>query len=134
MNSCSAFVKVLLHLFPFFITGGSIQLVSLSSGQVLQDYRGSHKHESFKLESCISADDNHIITCSEDGYVVDYDLVSGKVHSRKSSVSEHPQNYSNHLSNSLSSLSYHPKLPLLLTASYNGTVKIWDCSGASDAQ
>jgi WD40 repeat protein len=101
---------------------------------VLQDYRGGHKHESFKIESCISSDDNHVITCSEDGYIVDYDLVSGAVHSRTSSVTEHSHNFSNHLSTSLSSLSYHPKLPLLLTASYNGAVRIWDCSGGPKAQ
>lgn len=114
--------------------GGTIQLISLISGQVLQDYKGSHKHESFKLESCVSSDDNHIITCSEDGYIVDYDLVSGTVHSRTSSISKHSQsNFSNHLSTSLSSLSYHPKLPLLLIASYNGSVKIWDCSSPSSS-
>ena len=135
-NVCSAYPTVSLFKrnSTLFESGGTIQLVSLNSGQVLQDYRGSHKHESFKLESCISSDDNHIITCSEDGYIVDYDLVSGKVHSRTSTVSEHPQNFSNHLSNSLSSLSYHPKLPLLLTASYNGCVRIWDCSCATDVQ
>ena len=113
--------------------GGYIRLVSLSSGQVLQQYKGSHTHESFKLESCISSDDNHVITCSEDGYIVDYNLVSGTLCKRTLSTSENPQNtdkasISNHLSTSLSSLSYHPKLPLLLTASYNGCVKIWDCA------
>ena len=108
-------------------------MVSLSSGQVLQEYKGSHTHESFKLESCISSDDCHVVTCSEDGYFVDYNLVSGTVSSRTLTTSDNPlntqkQSVSNHLSTALSSLNYHPTLPLLLTASYNGCVKIWDCS------
>lgn len=113
--------------------GGTVRLVSLSSGQVLQEYRGSHTHESFKLESCISSDDSHVLSCSEDGNIVDYNLVSGTVCKVISMISENPQNtnranVSSHLHTSLSSLSYHPKLPLLLTASYNGCVKILDCS------
>ena len=119
----------------YFLTrlGGSIRLVSLASGQVLQEYTGSHTHETFKLESCISRDDCHVISCSEDGFIVDYNLVSGTCHSRTSSTVDCTPNMlksnaSAHLSAALSSLSYHPTLPLLLTASYNGSVKIWDCS------
>lgn len=100
---------------------------------MLQEYKGSHTHETFKLESCISGDDMHVISCSEDGFIVDYNLVSGTCYARTSSLIDtipntSKSNVSTHLSTALSSLSYHPKLSLLLTASYNGCVKVWDCS------
>lgn len=145
--------------------GGILKLVNLSTGQVLQEYSGGHTHESFKLESLVANDDCHVISCSEDGYFVHYNLVSGKLvrktlTSTTSSSFSSTNNYNNsdsennndnnnnksnnnsnttinniptstasaHLSPALSSLCYHPTKPLLLTASYNGAVKIWDCS------
>jgi mitogen-activated protein kinase organizer 1 len=100
--------------------------VSLSSGQILQEYHGSHTHESFKIESCIASDDCHVISCSEDGDIVVYDLVQGTYLNRTSTISKSLSTASSHLSPALSSISHHPSKPLLLTASYNGTVAIWN--------
>jgi hypothetical protein len=76
------YIRMYLYIFmqklPWY-PGGNLRLVSLSSGQVLQEYHGSHKHESFKIESTIASDDCHVISCSEDGDIVVYDLVQGNV-------------------------------------------------------
>ena len=117
--------------------GGVIRLVSLSTGQILQEYSGGHVHESFKLESCAANDDCHIVSCSEghDGYFVHYNLVSGAVVSQTRTADSNSTSLKSLLSVSgtklspaLSSLCYHPSKPILLTASYDGSVKVWDCS------
>ncbi len=112
---------------------GVVRLVNLSTGQVLQEYRGGHTHERFKLESSVTNDDCQVVVCSEDGSFVHYDLVKGGVVRRAQTK---PPTHGradlsavgSKLSPALSSLSHHPSKPLLVTAAYDGDVKVWDVS------
>ncbi|KAG5178602.1 WD40-repeat-containing domain protein [Tribonema minus] len=67
--------------------GGSAQLAA---------YRG-HAHARYPLRTAFSADDSHVLSCSEDGDVVAWDLVTGAVAARlrrharpTSAIAAHP--------------------------------------------
>ena len=93
--------------------GGKLRLVEKGGGTLLNTYEG-HTHESFPLECTFSHTDEHVLGASEDGAVVCWDLVEGKVVHR---IEAH--------SRPVSSLAYHPSKTMLLTASYDGLVKVW---------
>ena len=93
--------------------GGKLRLVEKGGGTLLNTYEG-HTHESFPLECTFSHTDEHVLGASEDGAVVCWDLVEGKVVHR---IEAH--------SRPVSSLAYHPSETMRLTASYDGLVKVW---------
>jgi mitogen-activated protein kinase organizer 1 len=94
--------------------GGTVHLIDLHTGAQLNEYSG-HKHDSYKLEACISGDDCRIVTGSEDGFIYHYDLITGKL-VRKNKAHK----------KGVSSLCWHPSKSLFLSASYDGTVKCWE--------
>ncbi len=95
--------------------GGVIRLVDIATGRVLKEYRG-HEHNSFKTESCYESDHANIVSGSEDGSIVHWNLLSGEVAYRTSGAHK----------KAISAMAYHPTKPMFLTASYDGTVKCWD--------
>mmetsp|Transcript_3570 Transcript_3570/g.4103 ORF Transcript_3570/g.4103 Transcript_3570/m.4103 type:complete len:368 (-) Transcript_3570:72-1175(-) len=57
---------------------GGIRLLEHSTGDLLNTYWGSHVSGKYGLECTFTKDDLHVVSGSEDGNVVLYNLVSGK--------------------------------------------------------
>jgi WD40 repeat protein len=81
----------------------------------LNTFRG-HQQEKYHVESVFSADESFVVSGSEDSKIYMWDLVSGKI---VSSLSSH--------TGPVVSLSMHPKkTSVLLSASADGTIKLWN--------
>ncbi|KAJ1449573.1 WD40-repeat-containing domain protein [Pelagophyceae sp. CCMP2097] len=92
----------------------SVRLVELKTGAQLNSY-ASHAHVAYSLEACFSHDDAYVVSGSEDGRVVAWKLVEADVafelgHAHKKATA---------------SLSWHPTLPKVLVASFDGSVSLW---------
>eukprot|EP00051_Salpingoeca_urceolata_P010550 m.129251 g.129251 ORF g.129251 m.129251 type:complete len:309 (-) comp16754_c4_seq1:1672-2598(-) len=97
----------------------TIRLLDKDTGKLLSDYSG-HKSKEFKVECCLSHNDAYVVGGSEDGKVFIWELVEGNV---VHTIDCH--------SIVVSSLGYHPKKPMLLTASVDGQVKVWSYEAAA---
>ena len=95
----------------------ALLLLDKSSGQVLCEYTG-HLNTTFQLAACLSNDDARVLGGSEDGCLHVWDLVGGK-QLRTRRCHRGP----------LVALSTHPNGRAVLTASHDGTCKLWS-SGA----
>ncbi|CEF68529.1 Mitogen-activated protein kinase organizer 1 [Strongyloides ratti] len=74
----------------------------------------SHINTEYKLESCIMASENEIVSCSEDGYLYIYEMSNGKVVAK----CDHKPNLYIH------SVVSHPKEPKILSAT-GDKIYIW---------
>ena len=95
-----------------------LTLLDKASGTVLCEYKG-HENVGFKLSCCLSADDARVLCGSELGHLHVWDLVEGRALLR-------------HIAHAapLVSLACHPKnLKQVLTASHDGTCKLWTAPG-----
>ncbi len=98
-------------------TGGGLLLIDRSSALVLNSYAG-HANSAYRLGCCLMADDARVASGSEDGRLCVWDTlaqpgappVSVLAHGRAVSwVEPHPR----------------PGVRALLTASFDGTAKLW---------
>jgi len=94
---------------------GTIYLLERDSGDLLQSYGNNHTAGTYGLDCAITANDETVVSGSEDGNVVLYDLVTGERnqilvgHSKPTcSVAAHPNRES-----------------ILLSASYDGNAILW---------
>ena len=94
-----------------------IRLMDLDSGELMNTYTSGHVAGQYGLECCMTADDATLVTGSEDGKAVCYDIVRGhsvqtlEGHSRPTcSVAAHPKRDNN---------------SVVITASYDGTAVVW---------
>lgn len=55
-------------------SGSSLRLMDRETGELLAQYSG-HNSKNYKVESCFTASDTHVMSGSEDGYVYCWDLV-----------------------------------------------------------
>lgn len=92
----------------------TIRLLDKDNGELLNEFQG-HKNEDYKVDSCFSSDDSHIVSGSEDGKICFWDLIEGTLVMTKDQAHK----------SIVYSLSYHPKEDCLLSASSDGTVKLW---------
>jgi mitogen-activated protein kinase organizer 1 len=102
----------------FYLTtcvGGKLRLIDFGSGKILREYSGSHKHSSYKIESCIENNNTSILCGSEDGQMIHYNLLNGEVDDITSNAH----------SKGISSVAYHPTRDVFLSASHDGTGKLW---------
>jgi mitogen-activated protein kinase organizer 1 len=90
-------------------------LLERASGEMLNEYTG-HKNTEFKVQACFSNTDAHVVSGSEDGRVVFWDLVEGAV---VHTLAEHDC--------VVTAIDYHPKPgeSCLLTADVRGKIKVW---------
>lgn len=96
---------------------GSIRLMQIDTGELLNTYTSSHVAGQYGLKCCMTADDATIVTGSEDGRAVLYDLVRGHC----------VQTLEGH-TRPTCSVAAHPKIDntsVLITASYDGTSIVW---------
>lgn len=91
----------------------TLRLLDIASGQLLCEYRG-HVNDSFKLSCCLSHDDSTVLSGSEQGALHAWDLVEGKQLFRRQAHK-----------GPVVAVCCHPTNGTLLTASHDGTVKLW---------
>ena len=94
-------------------TDSCIRLLDRADGDLLAEYKG-HKHESTKLDAAFTPSDGYVVACSEDGRVLYWEVVEGVV----------VEEFKAH-EDVVCSLAVHPRGECLLTASVDGTVKVW---------
>lgn len=90
-----------------------LRLLDIEAGELLSSYSG-HKHESVRMGCAFTADDQHVVGCSEDGRVLFWELVEAQL---VTSFQAH--------SSVVCGLAAHPTEQMLLTAAVDGTVKVW---------
>jgi mitogen-activated protein kinase organizer 1 len=95
----------------------TVRLLDKASGQVLCEYRG-HSNGGFRVEASLSRDDARVLCGSEDGTLHAWDLVEGKALGRLECHSA-----------ALVGLDLHPSSSAILTASHDGTAKMWQPPG-----
>jgi mitogen-activated protein kinase organizer 1 len=96
---------------------GTIRLMEVNSGELVNTYDKHHAAGQYGLMCGVTADDSTIITGSEDGQCILYDLVHGTCvqslmgHTRPTcAVAVHPKSSNN---------------SVVITASYDGNVIVW---------
>jgi mitogen-activated protein kinase organizer 1 len=115
----------------------TLRLMDKDSGEMLNSYKG-HKNQDYKLDSCLSHDDAHVVSGSEDGTVCFWDLIEGNL---LHSFPHVPPNKSASRGQTTErdggggsrcvvySLAHHPKESCLLTAASHGPVRVWKTVG-----
>lgn len=96
---------------------GALRLVDLEKGQLLKHYADSHKAGQYSLDCAVSANDDFVMTGSEDGSAVIYDITKGRV----CQVLEGQRQPT-------CSVAMHPRLDfasVAITASFDGTAVVW---------
>ena len=91
----------------------TLRLMDKTGGELLNEYAG-HSNKEYKIDSCVSSSDRHILSGSEDGNIYIWNLIDAKLlnklHHKPGSV--------------VHSLSYHPTNSCLLSACEN-KVYVW---------
>lgn len=90
-----------------------LRLLDVQAGELLASYTG-HTHEAVRMGCGFSADDRHVIGCSEDGRVLFWELVEAHL---LGGFQAHDA--------VVCGLAVHPTDSMLLTASVDGAVKVW---------
>jgi mitogen-activated protein kinase organizer 1 len=94
---------------------GTIRLMQTDSGELLNTYSGFHKAGQYSLDVAILADDATIVSGSEDGACIFYDLVRAD----RVQALEGP-------TRPTCSIASHPReSSVLVTASYDGNTIVW---------
>jgi mitogen-activated protein kinase organizer 1 len=91
----------------------SVRLIDGPTGMELNVFTG-HRQETSRTESVFSPDEAYVFSGSEDSNVYAWDIVSA----------EEILQFAGH-SGPVTSLSHHPKEALLLSASTDGTIRLW---------
>jgi mitogen-activated protein kinase organizer 1 len=93
----------------------TIRLFDKANGSLLQTFKG-HKNDEYRIRSCLGSNDKYVMSGSEDGRVVTWDLVSGAV------ISE----FTAHEGKVVTCVSYHPTRTQALTSGVDGSVTVWE--------
>jgi mitogen-activated protein kinase organizer 1 len=110
--------------------GGCIRVNEITTGKPLQSIQGGHVHDKYKAECCVSSvrapkgsvstnstSSTKIFSASEDGRVVCYDFITGKI------LYNSPLPVHNR---AISSIVHHHKDPFFVTSAYDGSIKCWN--------
>ncbi|XP_077988063.1 WD repeat domain-containing protein 83-like [Glandiceps talaboti] len=91
----------------------TVRLLDKDTGELLGEYAG-HQNTEYKIDSCLTESDTHIVSGSEDGRICFWDLVEGTMVETVSKAG----------SGAVHSVSFHPTESCLLTASETA-FKMW---------
>ncbi|TPX41476.1 hypothetical protein SeLEV6574_g06063, partial [Synchytrium endobioticum] len=91
----------------------TVRLVDKENGQILNEYSG-HVNKEYRVVSCLSHTDAHILSGSEDGRILAWDLVDASL---VRTLKGHDK--------TVSALAYAPKQPIAVSGSIDGVVKVW---------
>lgn len=91
----------------------TIRLVDRADGSVLNKFQG-HMSQDYRSSCIFSNDDEYVWAGSEDGSIYVWDFVSAKV---VKTLTGHK--------GPVSSLAYHPKDDIVISASHDGTIRVW---------
>ena len=95
---------------------GTIRLMELETGELLNTYNSNHISGKYGLEVDVLADDSTIITGSEDGACVLYDLVRGNSVGTLNGPARRPT----------CTIKAHPKQSsVVIAASYDNSTVVW---------
>ncbi|KAG0205748.1 WD repeat-containing protein 83 [Mortierella sp. GBA30] len=97
----------------------TVRLMDRANGQLLNAYKG-HKNSQYKIRSCLSNSDAHVLSGSEDGKIYIWDLIEGDVVYR---IEAH--------SKIVSAIAYHPTKDRMCSASVDGSVRTWTANPSS---
>lgn len=96
---------------------GTIRLVERKSGELLHQYSGAHTSGKYGLQVSFTADDCNVVSGSEDGSVVLYDVVKGNV---TQTLKRHTR--------PVCAIAAHPKreqTSVVISAGYDGSAIVW---------
>lgn len=107
-----------------------LRLLDRSNGQVLGAYQCPGLHtDAYKMDSCLTNDDAYVLAGSNDGNVYFFSLVEQeKVHvlgGGGEAAGEAKETKVGH-TKPVVSVDFHPKETYLVTASHDGTVRLWN--------
>lgn len=93
----------------------TLRLFDKANGGLLQTFKG-HVNTEYRIRSCLGHADKYVLSGSEDGRLLTWDLVSGKV------ISEAPA----HDGGVVTCVTYHPKKSQALSSGVNGAISVWE--------
>jgi len=99
---------------------GKVRLMDRVTGELLNAYTG-HMNQNYKIEHCLSYNEKHVISGSEDSHIYFWDMVEGKV-VHKLPV---PSAVSTIATNVVNCVSYHAEEDTMISASFDGTIRLW---------
>lgn len=92
----------------------TVRLIDKSNGGLLSDYKGHH-NQTYRISSLFGHSQRTILSGSEDGRILAWDLANGNV----------LQDIKAHSDRVVSSLTFHPKLPQMVSCGVDGNIIIW---------
>lgn len=96
---------------------GTIRLVERKTGELLHQYSGAHKAGKYGLQVSFTADDCNVVSGSEDGSVVLYDVVEGNA---TQTLKRHTR--------PVCAVAAHPKreqTSVVISGGYDGSAIVW---------
>jgi mitogen-activated protein kinase organizer 1 len=103
---------------------GDLIFMDAGTGQLLNTYDRTHRAGKYALQCCVTANDASILTGSEDGRAVLYDVVQGTM----------VQSLEGHLRPTCAVAAHPKRSDVVVTASYDGTAVVWAHEASSFMQ
>lgn len=107
---------------------GSIRLMELGTGNLLNTYNSHHTAGSYGLQVDVLGDDSSIITGSEDGKCAIYDLVTSNL---VGSLNTNREDTTSHRRPTCTVAAHPQQSSVVITASYDGSTVAWRDSASS---
>ena len=96
---------------------GTIRLVERKTGELLHQYSGAHQAGNYGLQVSFTADDSNVVSGSEDGSVIIYDVVEGNA---VQTLKRHTR--------PVCAIAAHPKreqTSVVISGGYDGNAIVW---------